>query len=103
MDENHTIRALGYVELNPLRAGMVAKAWDFTWSSAKAHCLPGSTSSLMDLQRWRSRFTIEEWREFLLETSGNVVFTNKIRVCTNKGRPCGDAAFLKRVTQYQKK
>lgn len=102
MDENHTVRALGYVELNPVRARMVEQAWDYVWSSAKAHCFSHTESTLMDLKRWRSRFTAVEWRESLRQTAENVVFTNKIRVCTHRGRPLGDVAFQERVARFLK-
>jgi putative transposase len=37
MDEIHTYKALRYVERNPIRAGLVSKAEDYPWSSARAH------------------------------------------------------------------
>ncbi|MBX3176796.1 MAG: transposase [Candidatus Hydrogenedentes bacterium] len=102
MDENHTIRALCYVELNPVRAGMQSLAWEYTWSSAKAHSFSHAESSLLNLERWRGRFTALEWREHLLETSGNTAFLNRIRYCTQKGRPLGDADFEKRAMRIAK-
>ena len=38
LDEAHLWAAIRYVELNPVRAGMVARAEDYKWSSAPAHC-----------------------------------------------------------------
>jgi putative transposase len=43
MDEPHLLAAARYVELNPVRAGLVAKAGDWPWSSAQAH-LRGETT-----------------------------------------------------------
>lgn len=37
MDEDHLMAALRYVPLNPVRAGLVAHASDWPWSSARAH------------------------------------------------------------------
>ena len=37
MDERHFLAAIGYVALNPVRAGLVARAADWPWSSARAH------------------------------------------------------------------
>ena len=31
------MRALRYVELNPVRAGLAESGWDWPWSSALAH------------------------------------------------------------------
>jgi putative transposase len=38
LDEAHLRNAIRYVELNPVRAGLVARAEDYPWSSAPAHC-----------------------------------------------------------------
>ena len=37
MDEAHLLTALRYVPTNPVRAGLVARAQDWPWSSAAAH------------------------------------------------------------------
>jgi putative transposase len=37
MDEKHLYQAVRYVEMNPVRAGIVERATDYLWSSAKAH------------------------------------------------------------------
>jgi len=38
LDEWHLWAAVRYVERNPVRAGMVDRAEDHPWSSARAHC-----------------------------------------------------------------
>ena len=38
MDEEHLAAAARYVALNPVRAKLVARAEDWRWSSARAHC-----------------------------------------------------------------
>ncbi|HEY2482162.1 MAG TPA: transposase, partial [Caulobacteraceae bacterium] len=37
MDEAHLYAAIRYVDLNPVRAGLVDRAADWPWSSARAH------------------------------------------------------------------
>ena len=37
MDEAHLYSAIRYVDLNPVRAGLVTRAADWPWSSARAH------------------------------------------------------------------
>jgi putative transposase len=37
LDERHLMAAARYVELNPMRAHMVAHAWEYAWSSAAFH------------------------------------------------------------------
>jgi len=99
MDEPHTLNALAYVELNPVRAGFVCDAWDYRWSSAKAHCYSNTESTLLNLKRWRSHFTAAEWRESLRLAADNIAFANKIRVYTHKGRPMGDHDFQQRAAE----
>jgi putative transposase len=38
LDAQYFANAIRYVELNPVRAGMVERAEDYRWSSARAHC-----------------------------------------------------------------
>jgi putative transposase len=54
LDGNHLSVALRYVERNPVRAGLVAEAESYTWSSARAH-LTGKRNALLDWQFW------EDW------------------------------------------
>src|ERR1035438_793046 len=42
MDEEHLRAAMRYVELNPVRAKLVATAWEWPWSSAQAHIRDGT-------------------------------------------------------------
>ena len=39
MDEQYLYAAVRYIEINPVRSGLVEKAEDYPWSSAKAHIL----------------------------------------------------------------
>jgi putative transposase len=41
MDEAHLYAAIRYVDLNPVRAGLVARAAEWPWSSARAHLAGG--------------------------------------------------------------
>ncbi len=62
MDEPHLHVCLRYVELNPVRAGLVARAEDWPWSSARAHLGLGD-DGLTDLEPARER--IADWRALL--------------------------------------
>src|SRR5688500_1488219 len=48
MDGPHLATAIRYVELNPVRAGLAARAEDWRWSSARAH-ISGKPDGLTDL------------------------------------------------------
>ncbi len=97
MDEDYTINAIAYVELNPVRAGMTTFAWDYPWSSAPAHCTVDASSPLLHLERWRSRFTVDVWRDNLLDTLGRTEVFGAIREHCKRGKPLGNATFQKEV------
>ena len=50
---DHLWTALAYVERNPMRAGIVAHARDYVWSSATAHLTGVDAQELLDLEWWR--------------------------------------------------
>src|SRR5258708_15316080 len=52
-----------YVELNPVRAGLVRCAEDFAWSSALIHLGGNDALGLVDLETWRCDWPIEEWAQ----------------------------------------
>ena len=63
-----------YVERNPVKAGLVMRAEDYPWSSARAHVWrePGPVLSpnflVEDIRDWRAFLAIpNEWTESLLE------------------------------------
>src|SRR5277367_5266883 len=64
LDELHLEEALRYVELNPVRARMVANPVQWKWSSAAAHCADVPNAGL-DMTRWQAHWTAAAWREYL--------------------------------------
>ena len=53
MDEAHLVAAMCYVERNPVRAGLVAWAGDYPWSSAAAHLGQPERSALLSRELWQ--------------------------------------------------
>jgi putative transposase len=53
LDDSHLWQALRYVELNPLRAGLVAAAEAWRWSSAAAHCGSATPDVMLEMQTWQ--------------------------------------------------
>jgi len=49
LDDAHLWVALRYVELNPVRAGLVVTAEQWRWSSAAAHCRADSSDTLLEM------------------------------------------------------
>jgi hypothetical protein len=51
-----------YVDLNPVRAGLTDAAWEWPWSSARVHCVPGAGDLVLAI--WRDMGQPER-RDFL--------------------------------------
>ena len=62
MDEPYLLAAARYVELNPVRAGLVARACEWPWSSARAH-LSGRDDRLVQVAPLQAM--IPDWAAFL--------------------------------------
>jgi putative transposase len=96
LDERHLWNAVAYVERNPVRAGIVRRAEDYIWSSARAHCGlcedPVITDDLplipliTDWSAWLAR----EERDEDLEL---------IRSATATGRPCASEEFARMLEE----
>ncbi|MFL6863698.1 MAG: transposase [Allosphingosinicella sp.] len=82
MDEAHVHACLRYVELNPVRAGLVARAEDWRWSSARAH-LGFAGDGVTDLAAGRAR--VDDWRLFLGQGLGES-HHKAIRAAEARGR-----------------
>ena len=101
LDDEHLIAAVRYVELNPVRAGIVANAWDYPWSSARARLgLPGSFTA-PHLQRLPSCLDsqIRDWRAFLArETASDL--DAAIRNATRMGLPAATGIARQRISEH---
>lgn len=87
-DWTHLQAVMHYVERNPVRAGIVAHAWEWPWSSAAAHAGRGgvSTSEILDEAPFAEHCPPEEWRA-LLESAEGETELRRIRATTKTGRP----------------
>ena len=96
MDEGHLWQALRYAERNPVRAGMVADAVDWPWSSAAAHCGAADPDAALAMGEWARRWTAATWRQYLKEGETETELRS-LRRSTYTGRPLGSEAFIKRM------
>jgi putative transposase len=94
MEESHWVNAMRYVELNPVRAGMVKRAEDYLWSGAASHCglrddllLSGECPLVSQIRNW------SEW----VNSGVDGELTDLIRRHTETGRPLGSTEFLVRI------
>lgn len=90
MDERHLIAAVRYIEQNPVRAGLCARAEDWRWSSVHSY-LGGAGNDLVDTSPMLER--IPDWCKYLTEDSDPSLIDN-IRSSTGTGRPAGDDRFV---------
>ncbi len=93
LDDPHLWEALRYVELNPVRAGLVRKAEDYPWSSAQSHCGLKQDDLLAPIHVPGNLIT--DWSLWLADEHENTGQEFKrIRQHTKTGRPCGADAFI---------
>ena len=92
LDERHLWTAVKYVELNPVRAGIVKSTEEYPWSSASSH-----TTGTQDFLLFQSRpfpGPISNWSKWLKEGL-NPEDEKLLRRCTYSGRPCGSESFTR--------
>jgi putative transposase len=93
LDDHHLWIALRYAELNPVRAGMVATAALWPWSSAAIHCGSSEASALLEMEVWKKRWTSASWSNYLASGETKAAL-EQIRQCTHTGRPLGSTEFV---------
>jgi len=93
LGEKYFYAAIRYVERNPVRAGLVKRAEDYEFSSAKAHVYKKKDPLLSN------NFAIEEikdWKAFLANDD-NEEDKKLFRKHTRVGRPLGQEGFIEKM------
>jgi putative transposase len=93
LDDDHLYLAVRYIERNPVRAGLVERAEDYPWSSAKAHLLGNTDEILTDF--WLMT-EIDDWGAYLRENDREEDII-KFRKHEKTGRPLGNEAFISKI------
>lgn len=96
LDETHLWAALVYVDRNPVRAGLVRRAWEYPWSSAACHVGKGDPRGLVDEAAWRAMAERIDFRALLVRAEDEEA-VRRIRRGTWNGRPLGSDAFLSKL------
>ena len=94
VEEERFLGALLYIELNPVRAGLVGGAWEWEWSSARAHVTGIDPTGLLDMEYWASRNGGVSWKRRLEEAAQDQALADGIRAATKSGRPWGRSEFV---------
>ena len=92
----HLVTALAYVDLNPVRAGMVGEGPAYPWSSASAHCGDAASDRLIDSGEWGSTGLASEWEQ-RLRTESMGGRAAELRRATYSGLPLGDERFVEQM------
>jgi len=90
MDERYLLTAARYVELNPVRAGLVAHPKEYPWSSARAHLL-GRDDGLVTTAPLLAR--VDDWSAFL-GAGAPPEAADELRSHERTGRPLGSDDFV---------
>lgn len=94
LDERHCWAAIRYVELNPVRARLVATAENYPWSSASAHCGLHKDTLLTTEPRWQHQFAaIGDWSAWLAQ-GNDPQEISILRKNATTGLPCGSDEFI---------
>ncbi|MGH6879229.1 MAG: hypothetical protein ACREHV_17855 [Rhizomicrobium sp.] len=91
MDEAHLITAIRYVSLNPVRAGLVARAEDWPWSSAGAH-LAGKDDALAGVRPVSRR--VADFGALIGPDPGDEEGFARLRALEHTGFPLAAADFV---------
>lgn len=98
-DDRHFLTVCRYVEANPLRAAMVARATDWRWSGLSARGSSGGgrrgTGKPLKLSTWPVDRPAG-WVD-VLERSLKPDELQRLRTSVNRGRPFGDDAWTRRT------
>lgn len=93
LDPTYLYFAVRYVERNPVRAGLVKRAEEFDYSSAKAHVKRQRDPILSDFYLTRD---IKDWRKYLIKADDQ----ERVRIFHKHmatGRPFGNECFIEKI------
>ena len=97
MDDSYLPAAARYVERNPVKAHLVARAEDWPWSSARGH-VDRRCKSVAETD-WLTELTtgwVCNWREYLSGVDDDAISKAMLRY-EHTGRPLGDSVFVKKL------
>jgi putative transposase len=92
----HLWAALCYVERNPVRAGIVQRAAEYPWSSARAHLEDTDLTGILDMEWWK-RERPKNWTEMVNHEDAQADAV--LRGCTYAGKPFGEEQFVNEMAE----
>jgi putative transposase len=91
LDDRSVFEEVRFIENNPVRAGLVERAEDYPWSSARHHVLGEPDPVLRDGCFLKS--DVQDWRAYLADR-GDEPVVRRTWQCLKTGRPAGDERFV---------
>ncbi|MBS3819951.1 transposase [bacterium] len=93
LDDRYVYTAVRYIEQNPIKAGLVQKPEDYSWSSARSHVFKEEDDLLSDFPLLSE---IPDWSSYLREpvTEEDRRLLLQHEKC---GRPLGSKDFLRKI------
>lgn len=95
LDDHYFWTVMSYVELNPVRAGVVSTAEKWSWSSAQAHLGAGRWPLWLDREPFCSRYTAQAWQEVLSSEVHSTAHAY-IQRATRQNRPMCSQELVKK-------
>jgi putative transposase len=92
LDDRSVFEEVRFIENNPVRAGLVNRAEDYPWSSARHHLL--GVTDIVIKDGCFLKGSIQDWRAYL-EEKGDLPVLSRIWQSLKTGRPAGDESFVK--------
>lgn len=93
LDESHLLATVRYVEMNPVRAGLVLKPEDWGWSSAQYHLGLSAGDRLVRERRLLDR--VDNWQMYLKGAEEDKADKTELHLRT--GRPLGSSDFIEKL------
>jgi putative transposase len=96
LDGPHLLRAMAYIERNPVRARLTRFAWTYPWSSAQAHVLGKDKERILNLDLWKKMCSVNDWKA-ALKVGDEEDFARQLVKCSSRGRPLASDAFISKL------
>ncbi len=97
VDDDRVWAVVRCVELGPVREGLVRNAWDWEWSSARAHVTGIDPGGRLDMRFWGGSFTGIQWKRYLEQVPVETSLFAEIQRTSVTGRLLGSRAAARQL------
>ena len=94
LDDPSVHEEVRFIETNPVRKGIVERAEDYPWSSARSHVMGTADPLLADGRFFQN--VPPDWRAYLAGRGEDLVI-RRVRERLKTGRPAGDVSFVREL------